>query len=516
MPAPLPVERLPRWAAALASLIAGALVTLSLAPYNLWPAGILSCLLLCALLDGTSLRQALWRGWLYGLGFFGAGTSWVYVSIHVYGYAPVPLALLLTVLFCAGLALFQLIFAGCYVRWVRGLPAGVLMGFPALWVLSEWLRSWFLTGFPWLYLGYAHIDTPLAGWAPVTGVYGLSFACALSASGLYIAWRKRRASVWISAATALLVTWVGGALLKPVEWVAPANETPLQIAFYQPNIPQQLKWERSYLPHILGQYGEVMDPLYGKDIVIWPESAVPRYYQDMQAWFEPLARRAASGETTLISGVPWRGEQGGEYYNSVVALGSGAGVYHKQRLVPFGEYVPLEDWLRGLIAFFDLPMSGFSAGHSDQPPLRAGPWRVAPLICYEIAYPQQAAVAARNADLLLTVSNDSWFGDSIGPLQHLQMAQMRALENGRYVLRGTNNGVSAIINPQGHITAASEQFVETVLSGEAQVMLGRTPFTSFGVWPMVGGSALALLVMAAIWYSQPGERRRQRQAGTPG
>ncbi|TXS90150.1 apolipoprotein N-acyltransferase [Parahaliea aestuarii] len=487
--------RLQSVAVALACLFAGALVTLSLAPYNFWPAGILSCLLLCALLDRATPRQALWRGWLYGCGFFGAGTSWVYVSIHVYGYAPVPLALFLTALFCAGLALFQLLFAWCYVRWVRGQPAGVLLGFPALWVLSEWLRSWLLTGFPWLYLGYGHLDTPLSGWAPVTGVYGLSFACAITASCLFISWRRRRISVWVSTALALLITWAGGALLRPVEWVAPASEEPLQVAFYQPNIPQELKWERSYLPHILRQYGEAMGPLYGKDIVIWPESAVPRYFQDMQDWFRPIAERTGNANGTLISGVPYRGDSAGEYYNSVVALGDGAGVYHKQRLVPFGEYVPLEDWLRGLIAFFDLPMSGFSAGDSDQPPLLAGPWRVAPLICYEIAYPQQAAEAARSADLLLTVSNDSWFGDSIGPLQHLEMAQMRALENGRYVLRGTNNGVSAIIDPRGKITAASEQFEETVLTGEAQVMLGRTPFTSFGVWPMIGGCLLALFAM---------------------
>lgn len=507
------LQRLPtglaRWLGPLSSLLAGALVTLSLAPYNLWPAGILAALALCAQLGRCSPRQALWRGWLFGLGFFGAGVSWVYVSIHVYGYASVPLAVFLTVLFCAGLALFQAGFAWCYVRWVRPLPAGLMLGFPALWVLFEWLRGWILTGFPWLYLGYAHIDTPLAGWAPVSGVFGLSFACAITASSLCLAWRRRRASAWASAVIALSLTWVGGALLKPVDWVAPASESSLQVALYQPNIPQEKKWDRDYLPHILRQYGSAMAPLYGADIVVWPESAVPRYYQDMQRWFEPFATRAEQRGTTLISGVPWRGNGAGQYHNSIVALGRGEGVYHKQRLVPFGEYVPLEAWLRGLIAFFDLPMSGFTPGAPEQPPLHAGPWRVAPLICYEIVYPQQVALAARDADLLLTISNDSWFGDSIGPLQHLQMAQMRALENGRYVVRGTNNGVSAIIDQRGRLQQQSEQFVETVLTGEVQVMLGETPFTRFGVTPLISGCWLILAVLWLASYSPRDPRRRR-------
>lgn len=483
--------------------LAGALVTLSLAPYDLWPAGIVSCALYCALLCTCSPKQALWRGWLYGLGLFGSGVSWVYVSIHVYGYAPVPLAVALTALFCAGLALLHALFAWCYVRWIRPLPGGMLLGFPVLWVLFEWLRSWLLTGFPWLYLGYAHLDTWVAGWAPILGVYGLSFICAISGSCLFLAWRSRQPATLVTYAVILTTLWAGGAVLRPIEWVAPASETPLSVSLYQPNIPLEEKWNRASLPDILRQYDRAAAALYQYDLVLWPESAVPRYFQDMQHWFEPLAERAASNETALITGIPYRGESAGEYYNSITAIGQGEGVYHKQRLVPFGEYVPLEDWLRGLIAFFDLPMSHFSPGPAHQDSLRAGAYRVAPFICYEVVYPNLVASAARDADLLVTISNDSWFGDSIGPLQHLQMARMRALENGRYMLRGTNNGVSAIIDQRGRILARTDQFVETSLSGKAEVMLGRTPFGSFGVTPLIGGCFLALLVMAlmhrALW-----------------
>jgi apolipoprotein N-acyltransferase len=486
--------------------LAGGLVTLSLAPYDLWPAGILSCALYCALLCTCTARQALWRGWLYGLGMFGSGVSWVYVSIHVHGYAPVPLAVLLTGLFCAGLALLQALFAWCYVRWVRPLPGGMLLGFPVLWVLFEWLRSVLLTGFPWLYLGYAHLDTWIAGWAPIIGVFGLSFICAISGSCLFLAWRSRQPATVATYAVVLATLWAGGAVLRPIEWVAPASEQPLTVSLYQPNIPQERKWDRDYLPHILQQYQGAAKALYRYDLVLWPESAVPRYYQDLQAWFAPLAEGARASDATLITGVPFRGEHPGEYFNSIVALGEGSGVYHKQHLVPFGEYVPLQHWLRGLIAFFDLPMSNFSAGPPGQHALQAGAYRVAPFICYEVVYPDLVARAARDADLLITISNDSWFGRSIGPLQHLQMARMRALENGRYLLRGTNNGVSAIIDQRGRLLAHSEQFVESSLNGTAEVMLGRTPFGSFGVTPVIAGCGLILLVMAlmhrALWREE--------------
>lgn len=479
--------------------LAGALVTLSLAPFGLWPAGILSCALYAYLLCTCSLREAIWRGWLFGLGLFGSGVSWVYVSIQVHGSAPVPLALFLIVLFCAGLALFQAAFAWCYVRFVRPLPGGMLVGFPVLWVLFEWLRSWLFTGFPWLYLGYAHIDTWIAGWAPIVGVFGLSFISALTGTCLFLAWRSRQAVACAIYAVVVVSLWAGGSILKPIEWVVKASEQPISVAIYQPNIPQEHKWDPQWYRPILRQLREASEPHYGTDILVWPESAIPNYYQRARGFLDPIANRAEVTETTLITGIPYLADEDGGYHNSIVALGDGNGVYHKQQLVPFGEYVPLENVLRGMIAFFDLPMSAFSSGPEKQQPLRAGAYRVAPYICYEIVYPDQVARSARNADLLITISNDSWFGNSIGPLQHLQIAQMRALENGRYLIRGTNNGVSAIINHRGQIIDRSNQFVETTLSGEVEVMLGNTPFSSFGVTPVIVGCGVTLLLMLLMY-----------------
>ena len=487
------------WVVVLLAPLAGALVTLSLAPFDIWPAGIIACGLYAYLLCTCSPGQALWRGFLFGLGMFGSGTSWVYVSIHVHGYAPVLLATILTVIFCAGLALLHALFAWCYVRFVRALPGGMLIGFPVIWVLFEWLRSWLLTGFPWLMLGYAHIDTPIAGWAPILGVYGLSFICAISGTCLFLAWRSRTPITWVTYGVIITTLWIGGAVLKPIEWVAPASKTPLSTAIYQPNIPQEHKWDPRFYRPILQQLEDASLPLMGHDILLWPEAAIPNYYQRAQSFLEPIAQQAALTDTALITGIPYRDEESEHFYNSIVALGFGEGTYHKQRLVPFGEYVPMENWLRGLIAFFDLPMSAFSAGAADQPPLRAGAFRVAPLICYEVVYPDLVAKGARNADLLVTISNDSWFGRSIGPLQHLQMAQMRALETGRYLIRGTNNGVSAIIDHQGRILNQTEQFVEATLIGEVQVMLGNTPFGTFGSTPIIAGSAIALALMYLMY-----------------
>ncbi len=479
--------------------LAGAMITLSLAPFDLWPAGLLGCALCAWLLCTCSPRQALWRGWLFGLGLFGSGVSWVYVSIHVYGYASAPLAAALTALFCAALALFHALFAWIYVRFLRMLPGGMLIGFPVLWVLFEWLRSWVFTGFPWLFLGYAHVDTWIAGWAPVLGVYGLSFICALTASCLFLAWRSRQPVACITYAVIVATLWGGGGVLKPIQWVANASETPLRVALYQPNIPQEHKWDPAWYEPILYQLRDASNDYFGSDILVWPEAAIPGYYERARSFLEPIALRARAEETALISGIPLRGQGEGVYHNSIMVLGHGEGTYHKRRLVPFGEYVPLERWLRGLIQFFDLPMSSFSPGPEQQKPLRAGAYRVAPFICYEIVYPDQVARGARDADLLITISNDSWFGKSIGPLQHLQIAQMRALETGRYLVRGTNNGVSAIIDHRGRIVARTEQFVETMLVGEAQVMLGQTPFGSFGSTPIIAACGAGLLLMILMY-----------------
>ena len=366
------------------------------------------------------------------------------------------------------------------------------MVFAACWTLAEWLRCWLLTGFPWLFLGNAHLETPLAGWAPVAGVLGISFITALSGAGLYLAFALRGRRRW---ALALIATslWLGGAGLRQINWVE-ATGKPLRAAIIQPNIPQALKWQPQAFNHIIDIYSQLSSQAWTADLVIWPEAAIPRLYQYIPRQIEQLNQLALDNQATLITGIPYRydppttdsSHHSSTYYNSVIALGAGSGIYFKQRLVPFGEYVPLEQWLRGIIDFFDLPMSHMSWGPKAQDTLTAGPWRLAPLVCYEVVYPDMVAHDSASADFIINISNDSWFGHSIGPLQHFQIARMRALENGRFLLRGTNNGVSAIIDHRGRVLHRAEQFTRSVIHGQAQAMQGRTLFSRTGSLPVIG------------------------------
>ncbi len=480
----------------LTPLIAGVLVTLSLAPFFLWPLGIVGAFLMALVWRRQAPRTAAISGWLFGLGLFGSGVSWVYVSIHVHGYAPVPLAVFLTLIFVAGLALFTALQGWLLARLFRRDGFWLLLSFPAIWVLTEWLRGWIFTGFPWLYLGYAHLDTPLAGWAPVVGVYGLSYFAAFTAVAILVAADSRRA-IQVTTVTAALLLWGAGFALQHKNWSQPNGE-PLRVALVQGNIAQELKWlEREQL-NIIRTYRELSRPYWGYDLVLWPETAVPMFQQQARPLLNALAQEAQAQGSTLITGIPSAiprtSGDGYDLHNSILALGNGQGLYHKQKLVPFGEFVPLESVLRGLIDFFNLPMSSFTPGPENQPLLQAGATRAMPFICYEVVYPDFVAANARDSDVLITISNDSWFGASIGPHQHLQIAQMRALENARYMLRGTNNGISAIIDEKGQLTDVSGQFKQEVLTGEAVPHAGQTLFSKTGSVPiLVIATVLGLL-----------------------
>ena len=490
----------PGWRGNCFAMLAGSFITLSLAPFNWWPMGIISCALFVVLFDQLTAKQAAIRGWFFGFGLFTSGASWVYVSIHEFGYASVPLAIFITLLFTCGLALFTALQGFVYVRFIRDLPLGNWLGFAALFVLSEWFRGWFLTGFPWLYLGYAHLDTVLNGWAPVTGIYGLGFIVAITGATLA---QRLLHNQWQTASLITLTTlWLCAIALQQVQWVKPAHKPAIKVAMVQANISQSVKWDADQYWPTLNLYNRMSRPLWkDNDIVIWPEAAIPGLYTNAKTFIDGMAKRASKFDAALITGIPSSQTIGDQRhaFNSILATGNGQGFYHKQRLVPFGEYVPLEGLLRGLIRFFDLPMSAFSAGQANQKPLLAAGITLAPLICYEVVYPELASSSVPAADMLLTISNDAWFGDSIGPLQHLQMAQMRALETGRYLLRSTGSGVSAIVNEKGQITQRGPQFEQAIIAGEARVMSGATPFALTGSWPILG---LCFICLAGLFLKQ--------------
>lgn len=491
------------------AFLLGALFPLSLAPFHAWPVALLALALFVPLLGQLSPRQAALRFWLFGTGLWASGASWLYVSIHDYGNTSAPLAAVMVLFVAVVMALFFAAQGWLYRRFE--LDRVAWLAFPALWVLFEWLRSWLFTGFPWLYAGYAFLDTPLAGLAPVGGVFSVSFLAVFTASvlGLALHGDAYRGRLIILAVAFWLDSWG----LTQIRWTEPEG-TPLKVAIVQPAIPQDAKWQLEWRDRTTARLARLSAKEWGKqDLILWPEAAVPMFLQEEAAvkFLLPLDERGAETHTALVTGIPYaipRGEQEPIFHNSIIALGNGEGVYHKQRLVPFGEYVPFAELLRGLLPFFNLPMSSFTEGSPWQTPLRVGSVTLGPSICYEIAYPGLVRSQAAHSDVLVTISNDAWFGSSHGPHQHFQMVRMRALETGRAILRGTNNGISAVIGPRGEVQAQAPQFVQTVMHTTVQATRGLTPYVRFGEAPIL---ALALmLLLTSAWVARQ-QRQRQRE-----
>ena len=477
--------------------LAGVAYPFGFAPYDAWPLTLAALAALCWTLLRPSPRPLL-HGWLFGLGKYGGGVYWIYVSIHVYGAAPPWLAALLVALFVAGMATFHAAAAWIFVRLRRGSALDAL-SFALAWTLGEWLLTWFLGGFPWLFAGYAMLDAPLAALAPVGGVLLVSFAAALTGAGLAL-WRH-----WPAPVLAAL-PWLASWALADASWTTLGAAR--SVALVQGAVPQQAKWDPAEALAIQQRYA-ALSVAQDSQLVIWPEAALPVPLHAASAFLQDVANQVP-GALVLGALIGERSPAGWRLYNGAVAVGDGAGRYLKRRLVPFGEYVPFESVLRGLIGFFDLPMSRLQPGPPQQPPLRAGGLRLAMSICYEIAYPELTRRAATEAAAVVAISNDTWFGDSIGPSQHLQIARMRALENGRYVLRATNDGITAIIAPNGDVAAALPRFEPGVLRGEFRAATGATPFGRWGSPLIVASLLIGFAALAAAKLM-----RRSREGRLP-
>lgn len=493
-------------AAPVLALLAGAATPLAFAPVGWAWLAVLCPALLFAIAAVAPHRTALWAGWLYGLGFYGVGVSWVYISIGRYGASGPLLAVLFTVALAAALALFFWL----AVYGARRLRSGddfltLALAFPALWLLLEWVRTWFLTGFPWLLLGYSQTDTPLAGLAPLVGVLGIS-AVLVSLAGL-LAWTLlrpslRRLALFAAAATLALG---GGALAGRVEWTEPSGR-PLSVALLQGNIAQDLKWSPEWRDRTLERYWALNARHWGADIIVWPEAAVPTWYHEVAAnYLADLAAIGAERGSELIIGIPYFDPASYRAYNSIISVGREPGVYHKRHLVPFGEYVPLRDLLGRALDILGAPMSDFAAGVEVRP-LRAAGHLIGASICYEAVFGPEIAEALPAAELLVNISNDAWFGDSLAPHQHLQMVRMRALETGRDVMRATNTGITAMIDHRGRIVARAPQFEESTLATQAQPRRGATPYVRWLDGPVLG--LLALTLAALAWRRAREARRR--------
>jgi len=486
------------------ALLAGLLLPLAFAPFDLFPLALLSPLLLFLLLDRCSPTEGWWRGYLFGLGQFGFGASWVYVSIHDFGHAPMVLALLLTLLFIAFLAFFPALLGYLAARFTTAAPLRkYLLLLPCGWVALEWVRGWIMGGFPWLLLGQSQVDTPLVSYAPWLGVYGISLVVALSAGALALLRRSHRSA----AIVLLLLLWLTPLLLQPMSWSTPQRS--LRVSLVQGNIEQNQKWLAGMREETLTRYFDLSRAHSESDLIVWPETAIPAYFHWVEESFiTPLEAFARESKTDFLIGVPVDGEAEGGYYNSIVSVGTQRGFYHKQHLVPFGEYLPFKPLLILMGNFLDVPMTDFSRGDERQPLLRVAGTAVGSSICYEAAFGEELIATLPEAELLVNVTNDAWFGRSLAPAQHLQIARMRAAETERYMLRAANTGISAIIGPDGELIAATQQFETTVLSGEVEALQGATPYVRWGNWPLLGLLLLGLLSLLKGFRPQPAIEER--------
>lgn len=482
-----------QWRNNIIVLLAGMALPLAFSPFHYYPVAVISLVLLFLSLQGIAAKQAALRGYLFGLGLFGVGISWVYVAIHDFGGSGMILAGLLTAIFVAFLA----IFVGLITWGSKKLTGLMLSGWdyllllPVAWLVFEWIKIVFLTGFPWLELGVSQIDGPLRGYTPIIGVLGVSLLVAFSAGLLAMMWQSKR--WWLAGVFALI--WLGGYALNSIMWTYPVDDE-IKVSIIQGNIPQETKWDPKQIFKILALYQARTEQHWDSDLIVWPENATPIFYHNAKkVFFDPLQELAKQNGTDLLVGLPVKAEDSNNYYNSMMSLGSNHEFYYKRHLVPFGEFVPFA-WLRGLIAFFDLPMSSFTKGPKTQGLFDVAGQKIGVSICFEDVFSREILTALPEATILVNASNNGWYGDSLAPHQHLQISQNRALETGRPIVRATTNGISAFIDERGKLRATSKQFEEDVLTEMVQPHQGVTPYVALGQWTVLLMSLFMLLIWA--------------------
>lgn len=490
----------------LVAALAGAATLFAFAPYRLfW----LMPLALAALVELAEHQpqRTFWLGYTWGVAAYTANFHWIYYSLHDIAGMPLWLAAPLTALLPAYLALYPGLALWLACRIDRRPAMRWLVLFPALWTLAEWLRGWMLTGFPWGTAGYSQItESPLAGYAAVSGVYGVTLLVAFSAGAL--AMLPRLTNRWrLALLLAVAAFWAGGQQLKAIEWTQPVGK-PLRVALAQGNIPQSLKWDPAIYEYTLTSYYRQVATSRA-DLMILPETALPVFLDELPPGFLGLlATTAERNQMALAFGVPRRTDDGRGYLNAVIAPTTpGQPFYAKDHLVPFGEFIPLPGVTSWIYRFMNMPLSGFSRGGANQPPIAMAGQQVAFNVCYEDSFGEELIGPAAKATLLANVSNLAWFGQSDAASQHLQLSQTRALETGRPMLRATNTGMTAIIRADGEIAAVAAPFTRQVLSGMVQGRSGLTPYMQYGNRPVLLLAAL-LLVLAIVL----GRRHRLRWA----
>ena len=471
----------------LAALAAGGALDLAFAPFGWWPLGIVAPALLFGLIRGLPPRHAAWTGGAFGVSFFAFGTYWLYTCLHVFGLVPVWLTLILQTLLVLGMAAY--LAALCFLAnrfWFEAGPTRDWLVLPVLWVLIEWLRGWAFSGFPWLSLGYAFIDSPLAGWAPLFGVYGVTAAAAYLAVAA-LACCRRGATVR-QRALALGVIALGCAvpwLASRLSWTSDAGAA-MPIAAVQGAVSQDQKWQAKNRDLTMTRYASLTAQAWGARLIVWPESAIPVLANELQDYLRELQTLGRAHDADFAIGLVNYRPQGNRFYNGLLVLSeAGGGWYYKRHLVPFGEYFPVPSFIRSWMRLLSLPYDDISPGSDHQPVLSAAGQQLGLTICYEDAFGSSQLAILREATLLINVTNNAWYGNSTAPHQHLQISRMRALEAGRYLIRSANDGITAVIDSHGRVTAQLPQFEQAVLRATVRPLRGLTPYARWGNYPLV-------------------------------
>lgn len=474
----------------LLSFISGASLVFAFAPFSFWALPFIALPFWFWQIHKCNTKQSFQHGFSFGFGLFSTGISWVHVSIEQFGGMPLIASLFLMLLLCVYLALYPALAVWLSAKLTKQKKVN-LYYLPFIWLFTEYLRSVMLTGFPWLSLGYSQIDSPLAQIAPMIGEVGITFVLLFTAICTFLLVVKENVKRNIS----LLVLMSVFVIVSQFTTFVEVTEKSFTTALVQGNIKQELRWDEQAEQDIINSYITSSESLYANnDVVIWPEAAIPRLEPLAQDYLITLNKQALAHQSSLLTGIINYDPNSRRFFNRIIVLGQkqahgdissyyygSSNHYDKHHLLPIGEFVPFADLLRPIAPFFNLPMSSFSRGDYAQTNLQANGLHFAPLICFEIAFPQQlAANMQKNTNAILTISNDAWFGDSHGPDQHLEIARMRSLEFGRPTLRSTNNGLTAVIDHKGKVIADIEQFSKAVLQTEVLIVNGQTPFNVWG------------------------------------
>ncbi len=477
------------------AFLLGAFAVLGFAPFYIFPASIISVAGICYLWLKAASPRAVWiLGFSYGLGLYIIGIYWIYISLHDFGGMPWWFAGFCTFCLCAFMALFVAL-----VGWLSKRFGFLLLSAPVLWGLSDWIRGWIFTGFPWLTLGYSQVPhSPLAGFIPIVGVYGVSVITAFMAVLIASWFANTQSKVWKrNAIASIMITLVSGGILKMVEWTTPIG-APFTTSLIQGNIPQDLKWSPEEAQNTIDQY-LAMTKASKSQLIILPETALPVLASQLDPSVKnALISHAKQNNGNILVGMVEYNEKTQEYFNSALSFGSNENqTYRKNHLVPFGEFIPLKkvfgwiyhDWL-------NMPLSDLSRGGEHQQPINLDHQKVAVNICYEDVFGEEIIRQLPEATLLVNISNDAWYGQSYAAHQHMQFSQARALETGRMMLRATNTGATAAIDQHGYVLAHAPHDVKTTLDVKAQGFAGSTPYVRWGNWPFI---ILSFIAIAFVW-----------------